>query len=120
MFVASGCIRVGPIPSLTPPEDSKLIDCGRAAQPSEVAESSHLDPSCIYAGGISVTASHLTLDCRGALIQGASQNGTGILIHTPTDVTMSDVTIRNCRVDGFLNSIRATRDGFRDLAQGAE
>jgi parallel beta-helix repeat protein len=30
------------------------------------------------------------------------------------------VTVRNCRVRGFLNGIKVTRDGFRTLAAGAE
>jgi hypothetical protein len=33
---------------------------------------------------------------------------------------MHDVTVRNCHVDGFLNSFRATRVGFHDLAAGHE
>lgn len=41
-------------------------------------------------------------------------------MRTPVDVSMSDVTVRGCRVEGFLNSIRITRVGFRSLAAGHE
>src|SRR4029079_4870619 len=33
---------------------------------------------------------------------------------------LADVTVKNCSVDGFLNSFRVTRPGFRDLAEGVE
>ena len=36
------------------------------------------------------------------------------------DVDLTDVTVRNCRVEGFLYGIKVTRDGFRDLADGEE
>ena len=39
---------------------------------------------------------------------------------TPADTTMSGDVVRNCRVSGFLNSIRVTRTGFRTLAAGHE
>ncbi len=82
--------------------------------------SARLDPSCAYTGGLDITASNVTLDCRGAVVDGTGRGGTGILVHTPAGSDLSRVTIRNCVVRGFLNSIRVTRDGFRALPAGHE
>ena len=41
-------------------------------------------------------------------------------MHAPAGSDLSRVTIRNCVVRGFLNSIRVTRDGFRALPAGHE
>jgi hypothetical protein len=90
------------------------------AERTVLTASARLDPRCVYRAGIDITASNVTLDCRGALIDGTDQSGTGILVHVPADADLSRVTIRNCRVRGFLNSIRVTRDGFRALPVGGE
>ena len=105
-----------PVP-LPPPEDgSTLIGCDAAGVRAELTTSSHLDPTCTYTAGFDITASDVTLDCQGATIAAPiSANGAGILIHTPVEVAMDHVTVRNCRVEGFLNSIKVTRDGFRTL-----
>ena len=67
------------------------------------------------------TTSHVTLDCRGALIRGeASPGSRGIEIEAPEGTDLVDVTVRRCRVEGFLNGLRVTREGFRDLEPGAE
>ena len=108
-----------PAPAADPAPGSVLVGCDQASTRVEVAVSSHLDPSCTYTGGIDVVASDVVLDCQGALLQ-STGGGTGILVRTPVDVDLSGVTVRNCRVDGFLNSIRVTRDGFRALAPGDE
>ncbi len=98
---------------------SALIGCGSAGERVEVTASSHLDPSCTYTAGFDVTASNVTLDCRGATIR-SSGGGRGIEIRTPVDVALHDVTVRRCRVEGFLNSLRVVRDGFRTLPDGVE
>lgn len=117
--VAGGCAWIGPRPSPEPPAGSVLVGCDRAADAVEVTVSSHLDPECIYTGGVRIVASEVSLDCRGAVIRG-SGGGVGILIESPADVTMSDVTVRNCRTEGFLNGMKVTRAGFRELAAGVE
>ena len=81
--------------------------------------SSHLDPACDYTGGVTITASDVVFDCQGAVISGAP-SGTGITIVSPADVDMSNVTVQNCRTSGFLNGMRVTCTGFRDLAAGVE
>jgi parallel beta-helix repeat protein len=100
---------------------SVLIGCGQATQHLVVTVTSHLDPSCTYSGGIEVTQSHVTLDCRGAHVDaGTGRSGVGILVHSPAAVALTDVTVRNCVVHGFLNGMRITRDGFKTLAAGHE
>jgi parallel beta-helix repeat protein len=104
-----------------PAEGSTLIGCDRADEHVQVTVSSHLDPSCTYTLGLDVTASGVTLDCQGAVIRSApGAGGRGITVVTPVDVPLTDVTVRNCHVEGFLNSLRVTRDGFRTLPAGAE
>jgi parallel beta-helix repeat protein len=97
-----------------------LIPCAEADERVVVTASSVLDPSCTYRGGFEITASNVTLDCRGALVSSASPNGVGIEVSTPVDADLSGVTIRSCKVRGFLNSMRVTRVGFRTLTAGHE
>jgi parallel beta-helix repeat protein len=107
---------------LPPPEQgSVLIGCERADERVEVTVTSHLDPSCVYTLGFDITTSDVTLDCQGATIRSApGAGGRGILVATPVDTPLQGVTVRNCTVEGFLNSLRITRDGFRTLPAGEE
>lgn len=79
-----------------------------------------LDRSCTYTAGFEITASDATLDCRGATVDGTGKQGIGIEVSAPVDADVSGITIRNCNVRGFLNSMRITRVGFRTLAEGHE
>jgi nitrous oxidase accessory protein NosD len=100
---------------------SVLIPCTSAGDPVVITADSHLDPACTYTGGITISTSNVQLDCQGATIQ--DPDGThsrGIEISTPVDTDLADVTVRNCKVRGFVNGIRTTRDGFRALAAGVE
>lgn len=96
-----------------------IVPCSSADQPVDLTGDAQLDPSCVYSGGIEITASDLTLDCRGASVAGGSK-GVGIQIQAPADQDLSGVTVRNCAVSGFVNGIRVTREGFRDLEAGEE
>jgi parallel beta-helix repeat protein len=116
---AGGCLVVGPQPSPDPPADSQLVGCDQATEVVRLTASAHLDPTCTYTAGVRILASGVTLDCRGALIRG-ERAGTGIVVISPSDVDLQGVTIRDCRVEGFLNGIRITREGFRELAVGDE
>lgn len=105
--------RAGPDPTAAstacPAADERLV----------LSTSTELDPACTY-GGIDIVASGVVLDCRGALVRGIGRGGVGILVRTPADVALTDVTVRGCRVEGFTNSVRVTRDGFRTLPVGGE
>ena len=59
-----------PLPPVEP--GSTLVDCSRAGERVELTASAHLDPSCTYTAGFDITASGVTLDCRGALVKGAT------------------------------------------------
>jgi hypothetical protein len=96
-----------------------VIGCDRAPSRIQLTASATLDPTCTYTAGIDITASDVTLDCNHALIQSAG-GGVGILVTTPVDVDMAHVTIRNCRIAGFLDSILVSRDGTNRLAAGEE
>src|SRR5262245_2325425 len=108
--VAVACER----PPLPPPAPgSQVVGCDRAAERIVLTAASHLDRACTYTAGIDVVASSVTLDCQGATIRSApGAGGRGILIATPVGTPLHDVTVRNCHVEGFLNSLRVTRDGF--------
>jgi parallel beta-helix repeat protein len=97
-----------------------LVGCDQAGAAVVLTASSHLDPSCTYAG-VEIATSGVTLDCQGAKIVSApGASGRGILVRAPEGVALSDVIVRNCHVEGFLNSLRVTRDGFRTYAPGEE
>jgi parallel beta-helix repeat protein len=98
---------------------SQLIGCDRADTQVSIDVSSHLDPLCTWTRGVEIIASDVVLDCQGAHIA-TTDRRTGILITAPTDVALSNIVVRNCHVEGFLNNVRITRDGFRDLAEGEE
>ncbi|MCB0971231.1 MAG: right-handed parallel beta-helix repeat-containing protein, partial [Acidimicrobiales bacterium] len=116
--VASAVAILAPAPAGA---DPTLIGCDQAAVRVEVTADAVLDGGCTYTAGFDITASNVTLDCAGARIASApGDSGRGILVHAPVDVDLTDVTVRNCRVEGFLNGIKVTRDGFRDLADGEE
>lgn len=118
---------VGATPVGAPAADTSVrstgaaIACSQAATRAVVTVSLDLDPACTYTGGFNITASNVVFDCHGARIRDASGTGAiGILVATPADVDLDNVTIRNCHVDGFLNSVHVRRDGFNHLAAGHE
>lgn len=98
------------------------LACTGTDEVVELTTDTLLDPDCTYPGGFRITTSGVTLDCRGARIAdpGGPGHRRGIEVSAPVDVALHDITIRNCEIEGYLNSIRLTRDGFRDLAEGAE
>ncbi len=116
VLVAASCIG----PPVPPPTGgpSDLIPCSQSAADHELVANAHLDPSCTYTGHFRITRGNVRFDCNGALITGTT--GVGIEISTPVDVSMEGVRVQECRTDGFLNGIRATRVGFRSLAPGRE
>ena len=107
-------------PPVPPPTGgpSDLIPCSQSDADHELVANAHLDPSCTYTGHFRITRGNVRFDCNGALITGTT--GVGIEISTPVDVSMEGVRVQECRTDGFLNGIRATRVGFRSLAPGRE
>lgn len=128
LVVAAGCVPPPPSDAIDPlvgPLDpaSQLLGCDRSAERLVVTVPSHLDPACTYTRGVDITASGAVLDCRGARIQlGVGQgDNQGILIETPVSVPMTNVTVRNCIVEGFApNNLRIRRAGFKDLVPGTE
>jgi parallel beta-helix repeat protein len=104
-----------------PAVGSVLIGCDRAHERVVVTQDSHLDPACTYTAGFQISTSDVTLDCQGATIRSPEgAGGRGIQISTPIDTPLSGVTVRHCHVEGFLNALRITRDGFRTLEPGVE
>lgn len=118
---AGAALPVAGVPDViaAPHPSSAAIGCAQSAQRLTISSTSHLDPACVWTGGFDIVASDVVLDCQGALVQRVG-GGRGIEIVTATEIDMADVTVRNCRVDGFLNNVRITRTGFRDLAEGVE
>ena len=97
---------------------SQLIGCDQAEQPLSLTASSHLDPSCTYRRGIEIVASNVTLDCQGAHVVAdeslpGNQRQRGIWIHAPQSVSLQNVTVRNCHVEGFLNNYHVEHEDFR-------
>ncbi|WP_426572297.1 right-handed parallel beta-helix repeat-containing protein [Aquihabitans sp. McL0605] len=115
--VVAAAVPLGAAPAGAAPA---VIGCGQAAERVQITADADLDPTCTYTGGFDITASNVTLDCRGAHIVGGDADGIGIHLHAPTDAAMHDVTVTGCDVSGFTNNLRVTRDGFGALAAGHE
>jgi parallel beta-helix repeat protein len=121
VVLGSVAVACEPEPPAPPGDGSVLLGCDLADQRIEVTVSAHLDPGCTYTRGLDVTASGVTLDCQGAPVRSApGAGGHGIRVATPVGTPLQGVTVRNCTVEGFLNSLRVTRDGFRTLPAGHE
>lgn len=124
---AIGTTWAGPLTLTTridepePEPGSQLAGCGQAGSVLVLTVDTHLDPACTYVGA-EIRTSGVTLDCLGArILAPASPGPRGILIASDASVPLSDVTVRNCEVEGpYTNSIRVTRDGFKTLAEGQE
>jgi len=116
-LVAAACIA--PPAAFAVGSPSELITCDRANERIELTANAHLDPSCTWTRGVEIMASNVELDCQGALIS-APDRRLGIYIHADTDTSLSNIIVRNCHVEGFLNNIHIEREGFRDLAFGEE
>lgn len=112
------CVLAGAL-AATPAPGSQLIECSRADERVEITVSSHLDPSCVWTRGVRITASNVVLDCQGASLYGPDRQR-GVEIAAPTTTALANITVRNCRIEGFLNNVRILREGFRDLAEGTE
>lgn len=98
-----------------------VIGCDKASSKITLTSSAVLDPTCTYTGGVEITASNVELDCRGALIQDVTGSGSrGILITSDVSVPLANVTVRNCEISGFTNTIRVSRQGFKTLTEGHE
>jgi parallel beta-helix repeat protein len=117
--VVVAAVGMRPAPARAVDPDSQLIGCDQADRQVTITASSHLDPSCTWTRGVEIVASDVVLDCQGAHIA-APDRRYGILVTAPADVALANIVVRNCHVEGFLNNVRITREGFRDLAEGAE
>lgn len=101
--------------------DSQRIGCDRAAEHLVIDRSSHLDPRCTYTGGVEIVASDVEFDCRGALIDDPEGDDPhGIWVHAPATRRLESVSVRNCRIQGFRDNFRVSRDGVHDLPRGSE
>jgi len=116
VFVAAACIAP---PAFAVGENSELITCDRADERIELTANAHLDPSCTWTRTVEIVASNVELDCQGAHIA-APDRRYGIYIHADTSTPLSNIIVRNCHVEGYLNNIHIEREGFRDLEFGHE
>ncbi len=115
LSVALGACQLAP-----PVAGSVLVPCDQAANRVTVTADAHLDPECLYTGGFDITASNVTFDCQGATIANPAHASVGIVISAPVGSDLHDVTVKNCHVNGFMNGLKVTRPGFRDLPAGGE
>lgn len=122
VVLATASCRPVPWPLLPGPSvGSVLIGCDQAGTAITITVSSHLDPACTYTKGLTITASDVVLDCRGAHIHDAAGNRSrGVAVTMANDAPLHDVTIRNCEISGFTNTIRVTKPDFRTLPPGDE
>lgn len=100
-----------------------VIGCDQAASAIQITTPGDyaLDPACTYTTGITITASDVELDCRQAVIDDVEQDdGRGITITAPSDVALRNVRVHRCDIRHFLNNVRVSREGFKELAEGHE
>jgi parallel beta-helix repeat protein len=112
-------LALGPVAAAAVDPGSQEIGCDQANRLVTIDASAHLDPSCTWTRGVEIVASDVVLDCQGAHLATASRRY-GVYIAAPTDVALSNITVRNCHIEGFLNNVHVEREGFRDLAPGVE
>lgn len=121
LLLAVTAAACDPVPLDPPDTGSVVIDCSRAAERLELTVSSHLDPTCTYTGGIVIATSGVTLDCQGARVVRPQTSGERtIYVEAPLGVALTDVTVRNCHVEGGVNAFKISRAGFRDYPEGEE
>jgi nitrous oxidase accessory protein NosD len=84
---------------------TNLPDCP-VSEVMTLTQDTRLDPACRHRTAIHIAASHVELDCRGALIDARGLEY-GILIGGKQPV--SHVTVRNCHIRGGGNGIRVAR-----------
>ena len=119
LLAAAAALMLAPPPAAAVDPGSQLITCDRADERVDITVSSHLDPSCTWTRGVEILASNVTLDCQGAHIA-APDRRYGVYIHAPADTPLTNITVRNCHIEGFLNNFHVEREGFRQLAEGVE
>jgi parallel beta-helix repeat protein len=119
LVATAAAAMLAPAPAAAVDPGSELITCDRADERVDITVTSHLDPSCTWTRGVEILASNVTLDCQGAHIA-APDRRYGVYIHAPTDTPLTNITVRNCHVEGFLNNFHIEREGFRQLAEGVE
>jgi hypothetical protein len=119
LLMACSLSVLGPPSAAAVDPGSQLITCDQADTRVDVTVSSHLDPACTWTRGVEILASNVTLDCQGARIA-APDRRYGVYIHAPSDTPLTNITVRNCHIEGFLNNYHIEREGFRQLAEGVE
>lgn len=64
-----------------------------------------LDPACTYRTEFRITASNVTLDCRGSVLDGHGQIGFGVRVDSEGQ-SLRNVTVQNCRIRNYrLNGV---------------
>ncbi len=123
LFVALTALLliVSPASAATRATAVHTIGCDHASARVAVTMSSRLDNSSTYTGGFDITTSNVTLNCNGAHLEHLADDGTNaISVSVPATANLANVTIRNCRIDGFQHAIDIARLGANQLAAGHE
>lgn len=85
-----------------------FLSCKNNYELFNIRQNTRLNPKCTYKDGFRIVKSNTTLDCRGATIQHtkSSKRSTGIIIDRDIDGRLlKNITIRNCRIQGFYINI---------------
>lgn len=120
--LALSALAASPAAAATPAANqAHTIGCDRAAAHVTITTTTHLDGSCTYTGGFDITASNVTLDCRGAHLEHTADDGTNaVTVAVAATANLANVTIRNCHINGFQHAIDIARNGANQLAAGHE
>lgn len=116
--LVTGCLVPPTVPGPSgPPGPVPTVGCDRAAEHLVLTTSVRLDARCAYTGGIEISTSGVTLDCRGAHVSAPPVDPWpwGVLVHADASVPLHDITVRNCTVSGFATDVMVRRDGAEEL-----
>ena len=76
---------------------------GSCTTESEINSSRVLQPNCIYKQSLTITKSNVTLDCRGATLQGTVKDKIGLFIDSRGEGTRN-ILVKNCRFLDFATT----------------
>ncbi len=103
LIVLGGCLNNPAQSEVTPSTNAAAKVC---PLPAKIAKNLQLDPACTYKGSTQITASNVTLDCRGAQIEAGDKKAPLIEVRGRG---LQNVTVKNCRlVNSLANGLRVS------------
>lgn len=109
LIVLGGCLSYPAESQTATPESTTAAKAAASCVlPAKISKNTQLDQSCTYKGSTIITASNVTLDCRGAQITGEGAKGPLVQVRGRG---LQNVTVKNCRlINSPANGLRVASD----------